>query len=65
MLIENAERFGLSQLHQLRGRVGRGAQQSYCLLMSSSKTETARQRLKGGTIPGWLFIAEMDALSSW
>jgi len=61
MLVENAERFGLSQLHQLRGRVGRGAAKSYCLLMSSSKTETAQSRLKVlEQSQDGFFISEMD-----
>ncbi|MDL2326877.1 ATP-dependent DNA helicase RecG, partial [Bacteroidales bacterium OttesenSCG-928-A14] len=62
MVIENAERFGLSQLHQLRGRVGRGGEQSYCLLMSSNKlTNESKQRLSAmvGTNDGFE-IANID-----
>jgi len=46
MIIENAERFGLSQLHQLRGRIGRGPYKSYCILMSDSDEDLVRQRLR-------------------
>jgi ATP-dependent DNA helicase RecG len=46
MVVENAEQFGLAQLHQLRGRVGRGAGDAYCILISAGKTEEARQRLE-------------------
>jgi ATP-dependent DNA helicase RecG len=62
MVIENAERFGLSQLHQLRGRVGRGADQSYCILMTGDKlTNEARTRIQTmvGTTDGFE-IAEAD-----
>lgn len=61
MLIEHAERFGLAQLHQLRGRVGRGGDQSFCILMSSSKSEPAMQRLQVlAQSQDGFFIAEMD-----
>lgn len=62
MIIESAERFGLSQLHQLRGRVGRGAEQSYCILMTSHKlSEDAKTRLQTMTTSSDGFeIAEVD-----
>jgi ATP-dependent DNA helicase RecG len=61
MVIENAELFGLAQLHQLRGRIGRGAEESYCILIASEKTAGARERLKTmeETTDGFL-IAEAD-----
>ena len=62
MVIENAERFGLSQLHQLRGRVGRGSGQSYCILMTKDElSRTSRQRIETmcGTTDGFA-IAEAD-----
>lgn len=61
MLIENAEQFGLSQLHQLRGRVGRGKYQSYCILMTDSRSKYTRARTKAmtDTTDGYK-IADMD-----
>ncbi|WP_291424087.1 ATP-dependent DNA helicase RecG [Deinococcus sp.] len=61
MVIENAERFGLAQLHQLRGRVGRGAHQSYCLLIAGEHSQKTRKRLKiiEGSTDGFV-IAEAD-----
>ena len=61
IIIENADRFGLSQLHQLRGRVGRGQHQSYCVLISGNRNEMTRKRLKTlcATTDGFV-IAEED-----
>lgn len=63
MLIENAERFGLAQLHQLRGRVGRGKDQSYCILISKEISEMAKKRasMMEQTNDGFL-IAEQDLI---
>lgn len=61
IIIENAERFGLSQLHQLRGRVGRGTQQSYCVLITDSKNEQTAIRMKAMTQTTDGFrLAELD-----
>ncbi|MBI2929219.1 MAG: ATP-dependent DNA helicase RecG [Verrucomicrobia bacterium] len=61
MLIENAEQFGLAQLHQLRGRIGRGAHDSYCILVAAAKTPESKQRLQAlaDTTDGFR-IAEID-----
>jgi ATP-dependent DNA helicase RecG len=61
MLVEHAERFGLSQLHQLRGRVGRGSWKSYCILLAGSSSEDAQRRIAAmtGTNDGFK-IAEVD-----
>jgi len=61
MVVENAERFGLAQLHQLRGRVGRGSYQSYCVLFNQSKSQVSSERMKvmSGTTDGFV-IAKKD-----
>jgi ATP-dependent DNA helicase RecG len=61
MAIENAERFGLAQLHQLRGRVGRGEHKSYCILITDSKSKICRERLKAmkDSNDGF-YISELD-----
>ena len=61
MVIEAGERYGLSQLHQLRGRVGRGKQQSYCFLFTESETEAAKKRLEAiTTAKNGFELAEKD-----
>ena len=61
MMVENVERFGLAQLHQLRGRIGRGKEQSYCIFVSGSDNEASMKRLKilNQSNDGF-FIAEED-----
>ena len=61
MIVENAERFGLSQLHQLRGRVGRGERQSYCILFNQGTGEVAAKRMETMTISNdGFYISEQD-----
>ena len=61
MLVEHAERFGLSQLHQLRGRVGRGSWKSYCILMTAARSDDSRRRIAAMTETNDGFrIAEVD-----
>jgi ATP-dependent DNA helicase RecG len=61
MLIEQAERFGLSQMHQLRGRVGRGGEQSYCILVTGKLNDTAKERIRTMVESSdGFYIAEMD-----
>src|SRR5436189_6222547 len=61
MLVEHAERFGLSQLHQLRGRVGRGPWKSYCILLGAASSEDAKRRIAAMTRTNDGFeIAEVD-----
>lgn len=61
MMIRDAERFGLAQLHQLRGRVGRGGEQSYCILLNNAKNAIARERMKTMTSStDGFYIAEAD-----
>src|SRR5579884_835474 len=61
MVIEQAERFGLAQLHQLRGRVGRGAEQSYCILVTEKLSQAAKERIRTLVESNdGFYIAEMD-----
>ena len=61
MIIENSERFGLAQLHQLRGRVGRGQYESYCILIGKAKNEKTRKRMKIMTeSTDGFYISEQD-----
>ncbi len=61
MIVENADRFGLSQLHQLRGRVGRGTEHSYCLLFTESETEESKKRMEAmEKIVDGFKLAEVD-----
>ena len=61
MIIENAERFGLAQLHQLRGRVGRGQYESYCVLIANAKSNVTKKRMSIMTeSTDGFFISEQD-----